>query len=67
LKIYSVAWKIYMKTELMNKPDSPTTVVSIASMFGKALDNYGLDKYAIAKQVGINIQVAYKPNDRVTQ
>lgn len=56
-----------MKTELMNKPDSPTTVVSIASMFGKALDNYGLDKYAIAKQVGINIQVAYKPNDRVTQ
>lgn len=51
--------------EHKNNFDKHTTIVSIASVLGKVLDHYGLDKYAIAKQVGISIETAYKPNDRV--
>ncbi len=46
--------------------ECPTTVMSIASVLGKLLEYYGLDKYAIAKQVGIDTQIAYKPNDRIS-
>lgn len=42
-----------------------TTIVSIASVLGKVLDHHGLDKYAIARQVGINVDIAYKPNERI--
>lgn len=57
-----------MKTDLNNttNADSLTTVVSIASVLGKVLDNCGLDKFAIAKQVGIDVDTAYKPNDRIS-
>ncbi len=44
----------------------PTTVVSIASVLGKVLDHYGLDKYAIAEQAGIDTRIAYQPNDRIS-
>ena len=46
--------------------DQLTTVVSIVSIMGKMLDAYGLDKFAIAKQVGIDVNIAYKPNDRIS-
>ena len=45
--------------------DQATTIVSIASVLGQLLDHYGLDKFAIAKQAGIDMEVAYQPNDRV--
>jgi AraC-like DNA-binding protein len=43
-----------------------TTVASIASVLGKVLDHHGLDKFAIAKQVGIDMDIAYRPNDRIS-
>ena len=46
--------------------EQPTTVVSLVSVLGKVLDHYGLDKEAIAKQAGIDTNIAYKPNDRVS-
>jgi len=46
--------------------EQPTTVVSLVSVLGKVLDHYGLDKRAIAEQVGIDTSIAYKPNDRVS-
>jgi len=46
--------------------DSHTTIASIASVLGNVLDHYGLDKYAIAQQAGIDIDIAYKPNDRIS-
>jgi len=49
-----------------NKIDKHTTIVSVASVLGKVLDHYGLDKYAIAKEAGIDIEVAYKPDDRIS-
>jgi len=57
-----------MRTALKNTntKECQTTVVSIASVLGKVLDNYGLDKFAIAKKVGIDTNVAYKPNDRIS-
>ena len=42
-----------------------TTIVSIASVLGQLLDHYGIDKLAIAKQAGIDMDIAYQPNDRV--
>jgi len=57
-----------MKTDLKHtaNEECPTTVVSIVSVLGKMLDNYGLDKYAIAKKVGIETNIAYKPSDRIS-
>ncbi|VAW61736.1 Transcriptional regulator, AraC family [hydrothermal vent metagenome] len=49
-----------------NENEVHTTIVSVASVLGNLLDHYGLDKYAIARQVGIDIDIAYKPNDRVS-
>ncbi len=49
-----------MKTEAL------TTVVSIAVVLGKVLDHYGLDKMAIAKEVNIDTNIAYRPNDRIS-
>lgn len=46
--------------------DQATTVVSIASVLGQLLDHCGLDKIAIAKQAGIDMAIAYRPNDRVS-
>lgn len=43
-----------------------TTVASLVSVLGKLLDHYGLDKFAIAKQVGIDTNIAYQPNDRIS-
>jgi len=48
------------------KDESLTTVASVVSVLGKVLDHYGLDKIAIAKQVGIDTTIAYQPNDRVS-
>jgi len=46
--------------------ECPTTVVSLVAILGKLLDHYGLDKYEIAKQVGIDTKTAYKSNDRIS-
>ncbi|RDH85274.1 MAG: hypothetical protein DIZ80_02330 [endosymbiont of Galathealinum brachiosum] len=46
--------------------DQATTIVSVASVLGQLLDYYGLDKFAIAKQAGIDMDVAYQPNDRIS-
>jgi len=46
--------------------EQPTTVVSLVSVLGKVLDHYGLDKKEIAKQAGIDVSLAYKPNDRIS-
>jgi len=48
------------------KTDQPTTIASIAFVLGKVLDHYGLDKLAIAEQAGIDIEIAYQPNDRIS-
>ena len=46
--------------------DQPTTVVSVISILVKVLDYYNLDKYSIAKQAGINTNIDYKPDDRIS-
>lgn len=43
-----------------------TTIASLVSVLGKLLDHYGLDKLAIAKQAGIDTEIAYKPDDRIS-
>ena len=48
------------------EPKQKTTIVSIASVLGKLLDNYGLDRLAIAQSAGIDTDIAYKPNDRIS-
>jgi len=46
--------------------EQPTTVVSLVSVLGKVLDHYGLNKKEVAIQAGIDVNVAYKPNDRIS-
>lgn len=48
------------------QPEQHTTAVSLVSILGKVLDYYNIDKYAIAKQLGIDTNIAYKPDDRLS-
>jgi len=48
------------------QPQQHTTAVSIVSILGKVLDHYKMDKYAIAKQLGIDTHIAYQPDDRLS-
>lgn len=48
------------------KNDNPTTSVSIGSVLGEVIDHYGLDKNDIAKQAGIDTNVAYGSSDRIS-
>ncbi|VAW65679.1 Transcriptional regulator, AraC family [hydrothermal vent metagenome] len=43
-----------------------TIVVSVAAVLGKVLECYGLDKMAIGKKAGIDMDIAYKANDRIS-
>lgn len=46
--------------------EQATTIVSVASVLGKVLDFYKLDKYSIARKAGLDVDVSYKPNDRIS-
>lgn len=52
--------------QIETQTEEHTTVASIVSVLGKLLDYYGLDKYKIAEQVGIDTTITYQPNDRIS-
>jgi len=49
----------------IEKNNRPSTIIGIAAVLGRVLDHYGLDKLAIAREVGIDTRMAYKANDRI--